>query len=270
VTKPNVRPKGRAIKAIGRVLWLIILAPVLGVSAYSMFFVARHLGAPPPVAACFSACLDGVALLAANYSLRYAQEGLSGALPRTVVWVVALLGALIQTLHVTLGDEPRLAALFWASLPISAVVVYEMHMRWERRVALARVGVTHPTPLPSFGFITWLLFPLSTLSALEAIVLRRRAAIAEAFAKRPALANLTEDEPSKVLRADVIDRPKANVRPIGSAPNAAKGRATKYHAPKAHIRSWAKAQGLPVGDRARIPVWIEQKYDEAHRQAGNE
>lgn len=257
--KPNVGRSAQAIgtanKVLNKALWAIILVTILGVSGYSLFFVARSLGVPPPIAVAFSTCFDGVALLAANYSLRYAQAGLSGSFPRAVVRIAAACAAFVQTLHVYFGHEPPGAALVWASLPVSAVTVYEIHIRWERRKALAKAGQVYPSPLPSFGLITWALYPLRSIVSLERIVGRRMEAIERMAMDRPALAAVEEPKAETVPK---VTLPRAGVTDITTA------RRRSAHAPKKHIREWAKAQGLPISDRARIPAAIEEQYRAAN------
>ena len=162
---------------ISSFLWLVVLVPILGVSAYSLFYIGIWLGAPWYIAIAFSTCFDGVALFAARKSVDYAQAGLSGSFPRFVVRLFAFGAAYLQTLHAQINNEPRKAAILWAALPIGAMLVYEMHIRWERRKALARAGSTYPSPLPSFGLMSWLLFPSPRLTPLRDIPARRAALV---------------------------------------------------------------------------------------------
>ena len=76
-------------RVVGGFLWLVVLVPILGVSAYSLYFIGRYLGAPPYIAIAFSTCFDGVALFAARKSVDYAQAGLSGSFPAPVVRLFA-------------------------------------------------------------------------------------------------------------------------------------------------------------------------------------
>lgn len=258
--KPNGKTRDRAIGKVGGALWLLILVPLLAVSAYSLYYVARHLGVPRVFAVCFCACFDGVALLCAHYSLLYAQEGLSGSFPRTVVRIAALVAALVQTLHVTYGHENRLAILVWASLPISAVTVYEVHIRWERRKALAKAGQIYPAPVPSFGLLTWLMFPFKAWSAMREVVGKRKDAVLNHALGRPALNVLTTTDYEVADTPQREELPDGVVRQITSA--------QKRHAPTKHIRIWAREQGIEVSDRARLPGWIIEKYNAENRAAG--
>lgn len=279
----------KAISAIvGGFLWLVVLVPILGVSAYSLFAIGIYLGVPPFIAIAFSACFDGVALFAARKSVDYAQAGLSGSFPKAVVRTFALTAAFLQTLHVRIGHEPRAAAILWAALPIGAMLVYEMHIRWEKRKALARSGSVYPSPLPSFGIMTWCLFPLSTLTQLRTITLARRGALVtaanvvvadfqrqtsrvrntrEAIAEPAAASAEPQDvreEPAHEAEADVVSE---DVLREHRAKHAARPAAGAAHAPKAGMRAWAKAQPQyadRVGDHGRIHQDIQDAYRAAH------
>src|SRR5712691_5807969 len=153
----------------GRFAWLIVLSVTLGISAYSLYFVARHLGVPKLFAIGMSTAYDGTALLAADYSLRYAQAGASGTAPNLAVLGFAAVSAWLNSLHAVLGNELPAAIPMWAFLPVAAVVIFEIHTSFERRKALARAGIAYPAPIPKFGGWTWFLFPLNTLDQLRAI-----------------------------------------------------------------------------------------------------
>ena len=89
-----------------RFIWMLVLAPILGVSAYSLFWVARHFGVPPYIAIfneyVFRRSRDGWSRL----FMKYAQAGLSGGTPRTFVRVLALVSAFLQTFHAKLDNQP--------------------------------------------------------------------------------------------------------------------------------------------------------------------
>jgi Protein of unknown function (DUF2637) len=272
----------RAAKAfIGGFLWLVVLVPILGVSAYSLYFIGRYLGAPPAIAIAFSTCFDGVALFAARKSVDYAQAGLSGSFPKFVVRLFAFTAAYLQTLHARINHEPRAAAILWAALPIGAMLVYEMHIRWERRKALARAGSVYPSPLPSFGLMSWLLFPLSTLGQLRDITLARRAALVTAanvvvadFQRETAKVRNTRERISEPpppheqeQDADVVTEDEMRDRRERHAASAT----STVHAPKAHMRRWAKQQPEfrdRVGDHGRLHADIQEAYRKAHEQSG--
>jgi hypothetical protein len=277
---------GRIIRAaikriIGGFLWLVVLVPILGVSAYSLYFIGRYLGAPPYIAIAFSTCFDGVALFAARKSVDYAQAGLSGSFPKLVVRLFAFIAAFLQTFHAKIGHELPWSWVLWASLPIGAMLVYEMHIRWERRKALARSGSIYPAPLPSFGMMSWVLFPLSTLSKLRDITEARRNALVTAAnivvadfqreASRvrntrerpePAAEASEEAAPADVAPPEVIAAHRARRTAPASRP--ASGTWEAKRKPDIHIREWARAQpefNGRVGERGRIPADIKEAYN---------
>jgi hypothetical protein len=284
----KLNPRKWAKTTLTGSLWLIVLVPLLAISGYSLYFVATALGVPKLFAIPMSAGFDGTTLLAAEYSLRYAQAGLSGSGPRTVVRLGALLAAFIQTLHARLGHEPAGSWALWAALPILAVVVYDIHIRWERRRALAAAGVAYPAPLPAFGSVTWIMFPMSTWSSMRGIVEARRGAVVEAANKRhttldgrdyhviaqePAPAITATEEPAAAVARPA---PVRNVTSIRRVPaQRPDGGRISPHSPTKHIRQWAQAQperfGV-LGDRGKIPADIIAAYNDEHAVpgAGNE
>jgi hypothetical protein len=158
-------------------IWLLVLAVALSISAYSLYYVARTLGVPKLFAAGFSTAYDGVALIAADKSLQFAQEGKSGAFPRMVMVVFAGLSAFLNSLHAIFGGESPLAIPMWAGLPLAAVAAFEIHTAQARAKASARTGHAYPAPLPKYGGWGWTLFPLKTLSGLRDIVIARIRAV---------------------------------------------------------------------------------------------
>lgn len=269
---PKVR---RAVKTLtSGSLWIVVLTPVLAVSAYSLFYVARHMGVPWPFACSMSTCFDGAMLWSANYSVRYAQEGLSGGGPRTFLRILCAASAYLQSLHAKIGHELPGSWLLWAALPVIAMGVYEIHIRWERRKALAKTGAAYPTPLPAFGFMTWILFPYSTLMVLREIVHRRRSALVSVAND---FADTIDKERSKKPRP-IVSRANESPAEPGSNPHAQKVVPINHthphppggrHAPTRHIRHWAKAHAAEYGwrapgDRARLPAFMVEKYNEVH------
>jgi hypothetical protein len=258
---------GRVVKAIAnRSLWLIVLVPILAVSGYSLFYVARYLGVPPPFAVVMSTCFDGTALIAAEYSLRYAQVGLSGSGPRAVVRIFALIAAWLQTLHARIGHEPPGAWALWAALPIAAVVVYDIHIRWERRRALANAGVIYPAPLPAFGLSTWVLFPFASLGGLRGIVERRKNAII-ANAERRLPVTIQGEIVKEPVKERVVKEPaKDEARePAEPRPRPLRVAGTPHpHTPTKHIREWWASTGRQpiLGDRGKVPAFIIEEYEQ--------
>jgi hypothetical protein len=280
----------RVLRAfVSSFLWLVVLTPILAVSAYSLYWVARHFGVPWYFAIAMSTCFDGVALLAADYSVKYAQAGLSGSWPRSVVRIFALTAAFLQTYHAKLGHEPTGGWVLWAALPIGAVTVYEIHIRWERRKALARSGSIYPAPLPSFGIVTWLLFPLSTLDKLRDIVHARRTALVRAANEVIAGFDRENQREMRKARADVAPPPprtqpltpdelEAHRRQREQRAQSSKAKPARpftvgdikvtAHNPSAHIRAWAKSvageYGWTIPDKSPLKREVHAAYRKAH------
>jgi len=279
----------RAIDVIvGGFLWLVVLVPILGVSAYSLYYIGRYLGAPWFIAIAFSTCFDGVALFAARKSVDYAQAGLSGSFPKFVVRLFAFTAAFLQTLHARIDHELPGSWIMWAALPIGAMVVYEIHIRWEKRKALARAGSIYPSPLPSFGVMAWLLFPLSTLGKLRDITIARRDALVaaattvvndfrrEADRVRNTRERVSEPAPAPQEAADpAVVEPESVLREHRE--HREQRRASGYsdtrtrhsgsqspHSPVRHIRDWLRNQPEwkdRVGTHGRIlPEGVDAYY----------
>lgn len=272
-------------------LWAIVLGVILSISAYSLYFVARHLGVPRLFAAGMSTAYDGTALIAAGKSLQYAQEGRSGASPRFVMVVFAGLSAWLNALHSVLGNESPLAIPMWAGLPIAAAAVFELHTSQARAKAMARLGKKYPAPLPSWGGITWALFPLRTLNELRDYVSARSTALVSAQEtvheerrerpRRPIPAGRTNERPGGTgeRTAGTGERTEPNERTERTGERTAEGTNERSrtgertaaertvvpfgraaHAPERHIREWARSKGYPVGVRGAIPAWIKDEY----------
>ena len=267
-------------------IWLVVLGVALSISAYSLFFVARTLGVPKLFAAGFSTAYDGVALIAADKSLQFAQEGKSGAFPRFVMVLFAGLSAFLNSLHAIFGHENPLAIPMWAGLPLAAVAAFEIHTSQARTRAHARFGYAYPAPIPKFGGWKWSLFPWATLKDLKGIVGHRGKAIVQANLaittlperrttrqlppnedERPAERPAPERQAERTTQPDgtneqavndeqpasqgtTAEHPAANVYPLGRA----------RHAPERHIRDWAKDKGYKVAARGALPQWMKEEY----------
>jgi hypothetical protein len=279
--------------AYRRFLWLIVLSVVLSVSAYSLYFVARHFGVPPIFAAAMSTCFDGAALIMADLSLRYVQSGRSGTSARVAVWAFAGLSAYLQTFHVRLGGhEPPGGLVMWASLPIIAVTLYELHARFDRRKALASSGSIYPSPMPQWGINTWMYFPLSTLNAKRELILARRGALSAAanvvvdeFIRESTKVRNTRERPeraSEPARSEPASEPAASARKPATGEAEVIGQETvakhrrqraerspwlERHSPDFGKREWARQQPEfrgRVGERGKLPADIVDAWKAAH------
>lgn len=148
--------------------WAIVLLAVLSMSAYSLYYVGRHLGMPWYFAAIVSVCFDGVAVLAADYSLRYARMGLTATGPQLTVFMFGGLSAYLNTLHAYYGHEIATAKILWAAPPVAAILVYEFHTRWARLSALREAGRVADA-LPPLGRHAWIHHPIESIKVIRVI-----------------------------------------------------------------------------------------------------
>jgi hypothetical protein len=220
-------------------IWLLVLAVALSISAYSLYYVARLLGVPKIFAIGFSTAYDGVALIAADKSLQFAQEGKSGAFPRMVMILFAGLSSFLNSLHAIFGGESPLAIPMWAGLPLAAVAAFEIHTAQARAKAAARNGHAYPAPLPKYGGWDWCLFPLKTLSGLRDIVSARGIAVSRA---ERALAAI----PARSARdTNVAASPEAHAIPAPAKRTAA---ARAEPATEPHDEPASAASGASAGE----------------------
>ena len=234
-------------------VWLVILAASLGTSGWSLFYVARHLGAPVIISAVISTTLDGVALLSADYALKYARSGDSGLGPRLAVYVFAALSAYLNSEHAAITHEMSFARILWAVPAVSAVLVYEFHTRWERRAALTRAGKSLP-PLPTIGVMSWILFPFETLRQMRTLIRYRRERILARYAPGSVIRFKTIQTQSLGQSPETTDPIEESFRPeIETETNISA-------IPTAEIREWAKARGIGIGNRGSLPASVVEEF----------
>lgn len=248
---------------INRFGWLVILSSCLGTSGWSLYFVARHLGAPIVISAVVSATLDGVALLSADYALKYARSGDSGTGPRFTVYVFAGLSAYLNFQHALIAGEPKFAGILWAIPAIGAVVVFEWHTRWEKRASLTRANKTVP-PLPTMGFWTWALFPRETLREMKTLIRYRRSRIMTRYGVAP----VSRSEPPPAVS---LGQPPESLG-VGeeSSPLEIESSGEVSYIRPSEIREWAKVKGYVIAERGSIPGRIVDEYyrENSRREEG--
>lgn len=233
-------------KFLTRFGWLIILAGTLSISWWSLYFVARHEGAPPLIAGIVSTAFDGVALLSADYALRYARLGLSGIGPRITVYLFAAMSAYINSRHAVIDHQPQFVELLWGVPSIGAILVYEFHVRWERRNALARAGRV-AAPLPTYGIWTWVRYPWKTLKRISAVIDYRSEAITARHMPPPISTSRQTLRETSADPTELIDSsPKLSIVNTGVSPEI--------------IRQWAKSRGHSINSRGPIPADLERLY----------
>lgn len=251
-------------KFLNRFGWLIVMAAALGFSTWSLYFIARHYGAPAPAAVVVSTFFDGAAVLCADYALKYARSGESAFIPQLGVFILAGLSAYLNSQHAILQHQISAARILYAAPPIVAVVIYEFHVRWERRRALRNSGRI-PAAMPVFGRYAWFLFPVKTLRVMRTITAHRLMMIratntpmviqngSREFGETPEL--FPETPSTFALNPGQTDDEAASVALYGLDAGS-----------PAAIRMWARTVGLPVSRRGPISVEVRTEYLAAMHQ----
>jgi hypothetical protein len=212
-----------AARLLTRVGWLAVLVPALGMSCWSLFYVARSWGVPPWIAVGVSACFDGLAIVAADLALRYARtHGDSGLGARLTMLAAMAVSAYLNSQHAAIVGAPWPARVLYAGPPVAACLAFELSMRYQRRGALRAAGRVAPA-MPVFGRAAWALFPVRTTRALRAVVARK----------------------IERVEAEAAGR---DLRPV-LAPAEAR-----------RVRAWARTQGLAVAAAGPVPDHIAQAY----------
>ena len=70
-----------------------------------------------------------------------------------------------------------------------------------------------------------------------------------------------QEVPAKTRSATSKTAKKASVAKKGTGPQSARGANGAARATNADLRSWARAHGLPVNDRGRVPAAITAAYN---------
>jgi Protein of unknown function (DUF2637) len=216
-------PRSAAARLLTRAGWLAVLVPALGMSCWSLFYVARSWGVPPWIAVGVSACFDGLAIVAADLALRYARtHGDSGLGARLTMLAAMAVSAYLNSQHAAIVHAPWAARVLYAGPPVAACLAFELAMRYQRRGALRAAGRVAPA-LPMFGRMAWCLFPLRTMRALRSVV------------------------------AQKIDRVEAEATGRDRRPVLAPADVRK-------VRAWAKSRGLNVAESGPLPDHVLQAY----------
>jgi hypothetical protein len=191
-------------------------------------------------------CFDGVALICADYALGYIRAGDSGIGPRIAVYIFAGASAYLNSMHAVINHETTFVRVMWAIPPISAIVVYEFHTRFERRNALAKAGKTVP-PLPAMGFVSWVFFPLDTFKSVRRLVAYQRKQMLMRYAPGafPGVSVPDGDSFPEVSDSSVSSLDSFRVSQIVSS---------------AEIREWARGKGFRIPERGPLPTEVMQAY----------
>lgn len=194
---------------IKRAAWVLVAGFALGLSWWSLAYVARSWGVPSLLSWVVSAVFDGVALICADLALRAARNGDSTFAPSACLVIFAGLSAWFNSQHAQLAGLGVAARVFYATPPVAAVVVTELQLRHDRRAALRAAGRV-ADPLPAFGGAMWLHKPYSTYKGLRDVLRHRQARQIERATTVPAPRNPAAGRPSP---AGATARPREHVKP---------------------------------------------------------
>ena len=240
----------RAGRALDGALWLIILGGVLGLSSYSFYDIARHMGYPPVFAAALITVFDGVVIFMARYSVHYLERRMNPFAPRILVIIFTCLAAYAQ-LHSPLSGFPGSKIILMA-MPFSAMLVYEIHLRCAKRDTYRRAGVLCAEPESELGAKAWITHPVIAYHEFRACGADHLAVVS---AQREARTEARKTV--QPIQAAAEQRPRVRLHSVP-----APGKKSP-----ARVRAWAKRQGYDIGDRARIPGYIWEEYDKAMKAA---
>ena len=214
-----------------------VVGAALGFSAWSLFVVARHLGAPIPVAAVVSVIFDGGATWLATLAADYSREGDSGFGPRLVVVILAGMSAWLNRLHQVYGHYPTSSELLWMAPPIVAVVIFEFTLKYQHRKTL-RANNRIPTAMTRYDSLSWVINPIKTFKELANVVEYRR--------------NMTTLVATGGLLPGSGDQSDRTGEQLAlTAPN-----------PR-DVRAWALTAGVPVSKTGPVPASVESAYRHA-------
>lgn len=157
---------------IRRASWIAVVAVAVGLSNWSLAYVAQHWGVNVRLAYAVSVVFDGVALQCADLALRAARCGDSTFAPSGALLLFAGLSAWFNSYHAQLAGLPWPARVFYATPPVAAVLVTELQLRADRRDALRARGRI-ADPLPALGGATWLNMPWPAYAAQRKVMRHR-------------------------------------------------------------------------------------------------
>jgi len=205
-----------------KIAWVTVVTVALGLSNWSIAYVARRWGVPWVLSYTVSAVFDGAALLMADLALKAARLGDSTFAPSACLFLFGGASAYFNGWHAQLAGLPLAASVLFAFPPVSALAVTELQLRHDRRQALRDRGRI-ADPVPAFGGTTWLLKPIVSYRAVRAILKHRLAVKLRSATGQPATRTgaVVDDGPTdRQLRAHA--RRSKGTRPFdGEAINAA-------------------------------------------------
>lgn len=141
--------------------WLLVVAPAIGISTWSLAWLAMHYGVPQFLAYSVSACYDGGAIAAFYISLqwqiKYKSSGLSAQLAAILF---AGSSFYLNWNHGVLIGYPIPVRYLLAMPSIVALITLELWLRFMHRGSIVK-------PVPKPELMAWLLFPRQSLINLR-------------------------------------------------------------------------------------------------------
>jgi hypothetical protein len=148
-------------------IMLVTLTPMV-LSAQSLAAWAREaLGLSGVFAILVPVSLDAAALACVALALTATLRGDAGGAPKVLAWVLVAGSALANHRHGQ-GIGPD-AEVYYPALPVLAMTLVELGLRYTRRSALVDAGRTEPV-LPRFRAARWAVAPVETFAAWRAAV----------------------------------------------------------------------------------------------------
>jgi hypothetical protein len=240
--EPGTRPQGELNLNSGRVLQsglFVALCCALAISGWSLFWVGRRYGMPVPIAALVSAGFDGAALAAAGYSILYVARGLRAWFPRVIVLIEAGASAFLNAQHPLLNGDPRPAIALYGILPVTVVVLLEIHLHMLLGVRKQESRGISRNPA------RW------KLISLKSVIRRPTPRSSEGEAKG-------------------VSAGKRQKQIVAAAGASSGGKAVSSVKPKpAEVRAWARAQGMNMPPTGPVPKDVVQQYAAAHNGSSN-
>lgn len=244
-------------------LLLVVASPAAASARGLIGFGHDMLGLAGAWAWLVPATLDGAALYLAVLSMQAVTAGESAAAPRFLLAVYALgsaAGNAVHALYAVHADGGAPAAVYFAAMSVSAVVIWEVTLRHLRRQTLRELGAL-PAELPRFRALRWLLAPFETSRVWRHAVLHEittpGAAIEQWRATR-----LDSQAPAAVAGAQA---PRA-VESAGSESAQVGGTANENA--EVHLRSATAAAGVVPG-QSSDEIGGHGESGHAPREAGN-
>jgi hypothetical protein len=139
--------------------WLaktVIGLAAAGVTAWSLYVVARYFGLPTWQAVTSGLVFDGIAVVCLHHASESVRAGRSGAVPLGAGIIMASISIYLNHFHAQLIHGGTPASLFFASPTFGMLAI--TYFSWSSARDAARVERGEaPMRLPSYGFLTWIL-----------------------------------------------------------------------------------------------------------------